>query len=248
MLHLVDMVLIMTVNPGFGGQRYIAAQERKIRQLRSLVLDRGLDIDIEVDGGIKPDTISAATAAGANVFVAGSAVFNDPEGPEHAIANLRGLAEAAPEATPLHTRVRHRGIVAVVAFACSSSEPTDPAAFCDALSDTSAASGSVSTVDLDEAESVEAAVGELEALALLAPVEIAPDMELLSEIYSEVLTVLGDTPPGSWEDALRSLQGRLDEASAPAEALDNYAGATCGIEFEGPPQPTPTPTPLDIED
>jgi ribulose-phosphate 3-epimerase len=94
-LHLVDMVLIMTVNPGFGGQSYIAAQERKIGRLRSDILERGLDIDIEVDGGITPGTIEAATAAGANVFVAGSAVFNDPEGPEHAIGGLRALAEAA---------------------------------------------------------------------------------------------------------------------------------------------------------
>ena len=95
-LHLVDMVLIMTVNPGFGGQSYIDAQERKIRDLRAQILARDLDIDIEVDGGIGPSTITSATTAGANVFVAGSAVFNDPEGLEHAIANLRGLAEAAP--------------------------------------------------------------------------------------------------------------------------------------------------------
>ncbi len=94
-LHLVDMVLIMTVNPGFGGQAYIEAQERKVRRLRDMAEERGLEIDIEVDGGIGPTTIEAATRAGANVFVAGSAVFNDPEGPEHAIATLRGLAESA---------------------------------------------------------------------------------------------------------------------------------------------------------
>ena len=94
-LHLVDQVLIMTVNPGFGGQAYIAAQERKVRRLHADLIDRGLDVDIEVDGGIAPSTIEAATRAGANVFVAGSAVFKDPEGPEHAIATLRSLAEAA---------------------------------------------------------------------------------------------------------------------------------------------------------
>ena len=93
-LHMVDMVLIMTVNPGFGGQRYIAAQERKVRRLRDDIVSRGLDIDIEVDGGIAPATIENATRAGANVFVAGSAVFNNPAGPEHAIAELRSLAEA----------------------------------------------------------------------------------------------------------------------------------------------------------
>lgn len=94
-LHLVDQVLIMTVNPGFGGQTYIAAQERKIRRLRSQILERGLRVDIEVDGGIAPPTIASATRAGANVFVAGSAVFRDPEGADHAITHLRSLAEAA---------------------------------------------------------------------------------------------------------------------------------------------------------
>lgn len=94
-LHLVDMVLIMTVNPGFGGQSYIAAQEHKVRRLRQMIVERGLDVDIEVDGGIKASTIEAATLAGANVFVAGSAVFNDPEGPAHAIATLRQLAAGA---------------------------------------------------------------------------------------------------------------------------------------------------------
>lgn len=94
-LHLVDMVLIMTVNPGFGGQSYIPAQERKISQLRNQLIERELDIDIEVDGGIKSSTVSAASEAGANVFVAGSAVFNNPKGFGHAIAELRALAEAA---------------------------------------------------------------------------------------------------------------------------------------------------------
>ncbi len=94
-LHLVDQVLIMTVNPGFGGQAYISAQERKVRRLRADLADRGLDVDIEVDGGISPATIEDATRAGANVFVAGSAVFKDPEGPDHAIDTLRSLAEAA---------------------------------------------------------------------------------------------------------------------------------------------------------
>lgn len=94
-LHLVDVVLIMTVNPGFGGQSYMPHQERKIELLRKEVANRGLDIDIEVDGGIAAGTIGSAAGAGANVFVAGSAVFNDPDGPEHAISNLRALAQAA---------------------------------------------------------------------------------------------------------------------------------------------------------
>lgn len=96
-LHMVDMVLLMTVNPGFGGQAYIAEVEPKIRALRALIGERGLteQVSIEVDGGIAPDTIAPAAAAGANVFVAGSAVFRDPLGRSHAIADLRARAAAA---------------------------------------------------------------------------------------------------------------------------------------------------------
>ncbi len=96
-LDLVDQVLIMTVNPGFGGQRYIATMEPKIRELRALIAAAGLtdQVDVEVDGGIGPSTIAAATAAGANVFVAGSALFKDPEGLAHAVTDLRTRAEAA---------------------------------------------------------------------------------------------------------------------------------------------------------
>ena len=96
-LDLVDMVLIMTVNPGFGGQAYIASQEPKIAELRRMILDRGLDVDIEVDGGIAPNTIAAATTSGANVFVAGSALFRDPAGLAHAVADLRTRAEDAQQ-------------------------------------------------------------------------------------------------------------------------------------------------------
>ena len=94
-LDLVEMVLVMTVNPGFGGQAYIATMEPKIAALRALVVARGLDVDIEVDGGIGPDTIAAAAGAGANVLVAGSALYRDPEGLEHAVSDLRARAEAA---------------------------------------------------------------------------------------------------------------------------------------------------------
>ncbi|QXC62760.1 ribulose-phosphate 3-epimerase [Aquihabitans sp. G128] len=94
-LDLVEMVLVMTVNPGFGGQAYIATMEPKVRELRELVVRRGLPVDIEVDGGIGPDTIGGATSAGANVLVAGSALYRDPEGLEHAVSDLRARAEAA---------------------------------------------------------------------------------------------------------------------------------------------------------
>lgn len=94
-LDLVEMVLIMTVNPGWGGQAYIATMEPKIAALRALIDAHGHDVDIEVDGGIGPATITGATAAGANVLVAGSSLYQDPEGLEHAVTELRGLALAA---------------------------------------------------------------------------------------------------------------------------------------------------------
>lgn len=98
-LDLVDMVLVMTVNPGFGGQDYIATMEPKVAELRALADDRDLTLDIEVDGGIAPGTIAGAAAAGANVLVAGSALYRDPDGLAHAVADLRARAEAARAGT-----------------------------------------------------------------------------------------------------------------------------------------------------
>lgn len=96
-LDLVDMVLVMTVNPGFGGQSYIATMEPKIRQVREMINARGLAdaVHLEVDGGISPTTISGAAAAGANVLIAGSALYRDPDGLTHAVTQLRELATAA---------------------------------------------------------------------------------------------------------------------------------------------------------
>jgi ribulose-phosphate 3-epimerase len=94
-LDLVDLVLVMTVNPGFGGQTYIATMEPKVALIRQMIMAEGRDIDLEVDGGIGPETISGAAAAGANVLVAGSALYRDPEGLEHAVTDLRARAEAA---------------------------------------------------------------------------------------------------------------------------------------------------------
>ncbi|MEH2957638.1 ribulose-phosphate 3-epimerase [Candidatus Merdisoma sp. JLR.KK006] len=74
-LEDLDMVLLMTVNPGFGGQKYIESCTRKIQDLRKMITERGLDIDIEVDGGIKLNNVQKVLDAGANVIVAGSAVF-----------------------------------------------------------------------------------------------------------------------------------------------------------------------------
>ncbi|MBW1780281.1 MAG: ribulose-phosphate 3-epimerase [Deltaproteobacteria bacterium] len=74
-LNHLDMVLLMTVNPGFEGQAFIPEVVPKIRRLRQMVQDLGLDMEIEVDGGISPDTIGRVSAAGADVFVAGSAIY-----------------------------------------------------------------------------------------------------------------------------------------------------------------------------
>jgi ribulose-phosphate 3-epimerase len=84
----------MTVNPGFGGQEYIATMEPKVAAVRRLIQEGGYDVDLEVDGGIGPATIQGAATAGANVLVAGSALYRDPEGLAHAVAELRSLAEA----------------------------------------------------------------------------------------------------------------------------------------------------------
>lgn len=96
-LDMVEMVLIMTVNPGFGGQRYIASMESKVSELKTMIDTRGLDVDIEVDGGIGPATIEAAAGAGANVFVSGSALFNYPSLSE-GVDDLRRLASSAHQA------------------------------------------------------------------------------------------------------------------------------------------------------
>ena len=93
-LDLVDMVLVMTVNPGFGGQSYIATMEPKIREVAAMIAAAGLSesVDVEVDGGIGPKTVAGAAAAGANVLVAGSALFRDPDGLAHAVSDLRQRA------------------------------------------------------------------------------------------------------------------------------------------------------------
>ena len=93
-LDLVDLVLVMTVNPGFGGQEYLGTMESKVAEVRTMVLTGGHDVDVEVDGGIGPSTVSGAAAAGANVLVAGSALYRDPGGLAHAVQELRALAEA----------------------------------------------------------------------------------------------------------------------------------------------------------
>ncbi len=84
----VGMVLLMSVNPGFGGQSFIPQSLDKIRRLRAMIDERGLKVDLEVDGGIKPQNVGQVVAAGANVLVAGSAVFGHRDYAQ-AIAALR---------------------------------------------------------------------------------------------------------------------------------------------------------------
>ena len=78
-LDQVDMVLLMTVNPGFGGQEFISSSLKRIEALRNRCIQEGLDLDIEVDGGISTANVKAVTAAGANVLVSGSALFKAPD-------------------------------------------------------------------------------------------------------------------------------------------------------------------------
>lgn len=94
----LDMVLVMSVNPGFGGQRFIPSSLKKIRAIRAMAKEQGRDdLWIQVDGGIGPANVAEVAAAGANVFVAGSAVFGAPSYAE-AIAAIRGGAQKGQNA------------------------------------------------------------------------------------------------------------------------------------------------------
>ncbi len=90
----LELVLVMTVNPGFGGQRFIPETLPKIRQVRRALVERGLNCEVEVDGGINVETAPRVVEAGADVLVAGSAVFDAPEGIEAAFRKL--LESATP--------------------------------------------------------------------------------------------------------------------------------------------------------
>ena len=88
----VDEVLIMTVNPGYGGQKFISSTLPKIARLRQIIEQRGLKCDLEVDGGVGPATAAAIAQAGANVFVAGVAVFQAKAGIAAAIQGIKAAA------------------------------------------------------------------------------------------------------------------------------------------------------------
>ena len=96
-LDLVDLVLVMTVRPGFGGQKYMQDMEPKIAKVREMISAAGLDdkVNLEVDGGISVDTVGGSAKSGANVLVAGSALFKDPKGLTHAVQQIRETATKA---------------------------------------------------------------------------------------------------------------------------------------------------------
>jgi ribulose-phosphate 3-epimerase len=98
LLDMVDLICIMTVNPGFGGQKFIHSQIEKIRELRSMIGDR--PVHIEIDGGVTSETAPLVAAAGADVLVAGSAVFNggSVDQPDIYGRNIRAIREAASAA------------------------------------------------------------------------------------------------------------------------------------------------------
>jgi ribulose-phosphate 3-epimerase len=89
----LDLVLLMSVNPGFGGQAFIPSALDKLRKVRQRIDASGRDIRLEIDGGVKPDNIGAIAAAGADTFVAGSAIFSQPDYAE-VIARMRAHAAA----------------------------------------------------------------------------------------------------------------------------------------------------------
>ncbi|OZI13274.1 ribulose-phosphate 3-epimerase [Bacillaceae bacterium SAS-127] len=91
-LEDIDMVLLMTVNPGFGGQSFIHSVVPKIRQVKQMIDEKGLGIEIEIDGGVNIETAKLCTEAGASILVAGSAVYNK-EDRKQAIEEIRAAAE-----------------------------------------------------------------------------------------------------------------------------------------------------------
>jgi ribulose-phosphate 3-epimerase len=92
----LDLVMLMSVNPGFGGQSFIRSSIKKIQTLRKMIAERGLGVGIEVDGGISPATIGDVAGAGANIFVAGSAVFGQQDYAK-VIREMKSICQAVPQ-------------------------------------------------------------------------------------------------------------------------------------------------------
>ena len=97
-MHNEDMILLMSVNPGFAGQKFISTTLKKLKQVRAMIDESGLEIRLEVDGGVNLENIGAIAQAGADTFVAGSAVFSagndsDPNRYDSVIAELRAALD-----------------------------------------------------------------------------------------------------------------------------------------------------------
>ena len=93
-LDEIDLVLIMTINPGFGGQKFLHSVVPKVKQLADIIRERGLPIEIEIDGGINEETIIPCVEAGATILVAGSAIYNAPDRAE-ALRRIKAAGEGA---------------------------------------------------------------------------------------------------------------------------------------------------------
>jgi len=93
LMDRVDIILLMSVNPGFGGQKFIPSTLRKLTQVRRLIDDSGYDIKLEIDGGVTVDNIAEIARAGADMFVAGSAIFNSPDYADTIAAMRKQLAQ-----------------------------------------------------------------------------------------------------------------------------------------------------------
>lgn len=95
LLPLLDLVLVMTVDPGFGGQAYLSFVESKLAEAAALIAGADRYVELEVDGGVSPQTAPGAVRAGARTLVAGSALYRDPAGLSHGVSELRRVAEEA---------------------------------------------------------------------------------------------------------------------------------------------------------
>ena len=123
LLPELDMVLVMTVEPGFGGQKFLDLCLPKIRRTRELVAKHGLETWVQVDGGVSLDTIARCAEAGADVFVAGSAVFSADD-PDAMVAELRSAAESAAALTAVS------GLTRPVPAACGTLGPDEQELAC----------------------------------------------------------------------------------------------------------------------
>lgn len=167
------------------------------------------------------------------------------------LRRLRDVAVTTPSRgrrRPLNRLAIVIAFATLVGVACSSSEPEDPTAFCEALERASSPTGAIALLRIDDEPIRESAMADLDALVATAPSDIAEETTVVVDTYRLVLTELANTAPGARNQVLRDLQERLDAAGPAAEAVEDYGNRICGITFEGPAQPTPTPTPLDIDD